>query len=574
VLLGRLRLLLHSILICVNSLQIFSLANINLNKLDAAFDIDPLFHKMSKTFDEGGAKGLLLVNLGTGGNGCNIVFDSGLAEEEEEKADDLAEASCGLVDTSSLTTKLESFLSGQSIHSLSLVPQLTGLRAEYSQLEEEGFFDDHDKVPISRTRRFAPEPEEEKEADRSIHQDALERSRASLGRATFGDEDESPLEQAEEEQEYADTGFGGFDDGDDDAFDTFMTTDEHGKRFSSISFSGSVQMDSQGASTTTVMLDAIASGQVLGDSEYEFFDSQALTNVTSNAWAGSAHWKPVAHLRQAAKPTTAKKTARTRTSKERIFVDLMQTPDLADIMRKPPKAKSRRANDPLQFSAAIITKYTKNESLLPPDAGIKPTVLSSLFLRPSVILKQSSSPMNGSSQHKTVGFAMDQVETFGADTWDDGSFGGDDDGPGFAMSTGDEDSDFVVEELEGVRKVDKVTVGYATIAKKVDVKRLKRDLWAEVELHLHSDDPKEETNEEDIAEMPDVSPTPTATEMPGLLSFKETVQSMEAAKTQMDVSLSFYFICILHLANEKGLRLDSNGLEDFDIYNDGTGSLF
>jgi condensin complex subunit 2 len=533
---------------------------------------------MSKSFDEGGAKGLLLVNLGTGGNGCNIVFDSGLAEEEEEeKSDDRAEASGELVDISSLTAKLESFLAGQSIHSFPLVPQLTGLRAEYSQLEEEGFVDDHDKVPMSRTRRFAPEPEEEKEADRSIHQDALERSRASMGRAIFSDEDESPLEQADEEQEYVDTGFGGFDDGDDDAFDTFMATDEHGKRFSSISFSGSVQMDSQGASATTVMLDAIASGQVLGDSEYEFFDSQALTNMASNAWAGSVHWKPAAHLCQAAKktkPTTEKKTARSRAAKERVYIDLLQTPDLADIVRKPPKPKSRRANDPLQFSAAIITKYTKNESLLPPDAGIKPTVLSSLFLRPNVILKQSSSPTNGSTHSKTVGFAMDQVETFGADAWDDGSFRDDDDGPGFAMSTGDEDNDFVVEELEGVRKVDKVTVGYATIAKKVDVKRLKRDLWAEVELHLESEAQKEETNEEEIAETQDDPPAPSATEKSGLLSFKETVQSMEAAKTQMDVSLSFYFICILHLANEKGLRLDSNGLEDFDIHNDGTGSLF
>merc|ERR1712161_43101 len=38
-----------------------------------------------------------------------------------------------------------------------------------------------------------------------------------------------------------------------------------------------------------------------------------------------------------------------------------------------------------------------------------------------------------------------------------------------------------IQELEGVRKVDKVRVAYATVSKKVDVKRLKKDLWAEVE---------------------------------------------------------------------------------------------
>ena len=37
---------------------------------------DPLFHKMSKSFDEGGAKGLLLVNLGVASDSCRIVFDS------------------------------------------------------------------------------------------------------------------------------------------------------------------------------------------------------------------------------------------------------------------------------------------------------------------------------------------------------------------------------------------------------------------------------------------------------------------------------------------------------------------
>ena len=38
-------------------------ANIDTNKYDLEFDIDPLFQKTSAKFDEGGAKGLLLNNL-------------------------------------------------------------------------------------------------------------------------------------------------------------------------------------------------------------------------------------------------------------------------------------------------------------------------------------------------------------------------------------------------------------------------------------------------------------------------------------------------------------------------------
>ena len=51
-------------------------ANLNISKLDSAYDIDPIFHKMSQKFDEGGAKGLLLVNLGLANDGCRIVLDS------------------------------------------------------------------------------------------------------------------------------------------------------------------------------------------------------------------------------------------------------------------------------------------------------------------------------------------------------------------------------------------------------------------------------------------------------------------------------------------------------------------
>lgn len=37
--------------------------------------VDPLYHQTSAQFDEGGAKGLLLNNLGVYGN-CQVLFDS------------------------------------------------------------------------------------------------------------------------------------------------------------------------------------------------------------------------------------------------------------------------------------------------------------------------------------------------------------------------------------------------------------------------------------------------------------------------------------------------------------------
>lgn len=98
---------------------------------------------MSKTFDEGGAKGLLLANLGVSETGCNIVFDSTLdndTEEDEAKTGgDTEEPSNTMIDVSSLVARLEASLNGQAVHQLPLVPQLAPLRAEFAQLNEEGF---------------------------------------------------------------------------------------------------------------------------------------------------------------------------------------------------------------------------------------------------------------------------------------------------------------------------------------------------------------------------------------------------------------------------------------------------
>ncbi|OMO89253.1 Condensin complex subunit 2/barren [Corchorus capsularis] len=48
---------------------------LNIKKFDVAFAVDPLYHQTSAQFDEGGAKGLLLNNLGVYA-GCRVLFDS------------------------------------------------------------------------------------------------------------------------------------------------------------------------------------------------------------------------------------------------------------------------------------------------------------------------------------------------------------------------------------------------------------------------------------------------------------------------------------------------------------------
>jgi Condensin complex subunit 2 len=99
---------------------------------------------MSKTFDEGGAKGLLLVNLGVGPKGCNIVFDSKEEDAEEQKYSE-AEYTEGMVDITSLTAKLDLLIGTEVLENIELVPQLRTLRQEYAILEKEGFITHEEK---------------------------------------------------------------------------------------------------------------------------------------------------------------------------------------------------------------------------------------------------------------------------------------------------------------------------------------------------------------------------------------------------------------------------------------------
>jgi condensin complex subunit 2 len=236
------------------------------------------------------------------------------------------------------------------------------------------------------------------EAEMSIHQDALERSRVS--EATFAQE------MSPEGDSYAADDFGGDDDDgadDDFGFSDFVAADENGARYSSISFQDEVFVDDgpPGAlstkSATNALLDAICSGNNLGGNDYEFFDAATVEKLTTgNFWAGSAHWKKTERLRRKRTPPAGPKQHKKKESKKRVLVDLSKPPCLDDVLRAPPKSK--RGADLLQLSKATKAKHGKADNLLPPDAGIGIEQLSTLFLRPNTVLGKADD-----KKAKTVG---------------------------------------------------------------------------------------------------------------------------------------------------------------------------
>jgi condensin complex subunit 2 len=246
------------------------------------------------------------------------------------------------------------------------------------------------------------------------------------------------------------------------------------------------------------------------------------------------------------------------------------------IFEKKKATKSTKATKKDQYQMPQADR----DFLLPPDANVDISQLTRLFSRPNAVVRKSNGN-NDEPVGKTVGFHDIDDNALGFNDDDNGGDFDENNDGGFTFAYDDEedesprhdDADYNI-EFDEVRKVEKINIAYATVAKKVDVRRLKQDLWAELEEKTARVAPEvvDSTGEDEEVMIDDKGPS---ADEPRFVSFKETVEKMEMAQSQNDVTVSFYFICCLHLANEKGLKLDSTGLEDFLIsLDDGSAPTF
>ena len=267
--------------------------------------------------------------------------------------------------------------------------------------------------------------------------------------------------------------------------------------------------------------------------------------------------------------------------------------------------KGNGVEDANQLSAAAITKCKKAaEELaygLPEDVRMDVATLGRLFLRPSAMVRRRRG-QHGKTQdvfakddgHFAFGAGDDQF----ADGPIDDSFG-DDGNDGFYMnedadqygSSSSSPSSSVAEDvdaskmLKADRHVEKLRVKHATRAKRVDVRELKHQIWEDISTLVSSDatataetgvdsdgeDEEKKTSEEENHQdaMPSsVQKKKSAGSGAGdeNKSFAQVMNKCAAGQQQSGVTLPFYFICVLHLANEHGLKLEGNeNLSDFTI---------
>ncbi|XP_071730022.1 condensin complex subunit 2-like [Rutidosis leptorrhynchoides] len=396
-----------------------SFESLNVKKFDVAFAVDPLYHQTSAQFDEGGAKGLLLNNLGVYG-GCRVLFDS---LEVPGKC-----MSCSVQSNVAETIDISYVKDSMKEMSINIlkINEITPSLKDIINM-----YDENSRVSpdvLSFTRNSA-ETEYDYEAydnnDFECYQDD-----ASGARDSVDDHENGPT----------------YDGPDDRAEPSIPIYHEENDEY--------------------VSNDLDADKRFVSFDDFMFLKRGLST--TQNAWAGPDHWKfhkskgPEDHANEDRSQMSPKKTR----IKKQVEVDIEFTKalddDMADIFAPPKNLKS----------LLLPENRERCNTTLPEDVHYQPMDLVKLFLLPNVMFLGKRGRRHSDE--------LDQEETNGAfpSQWDD-----DDCGPGDQYDDGNaysdvEDSSTLVFQP---RQVEKIEVRYDRKSKQVDVHILKETLWSSMQ---------------------------------------------------------------------------------------------
>ncbi|KJR89429.1 condensin complex subunit 2 [Sporothrix schenckii 1099-18] len=134
------------------------------------------------------------------------------------------------------------------------------------------------------------------------------------------------------------------------------------------------------------------------------------------------------------------------------------------------------------------------------------------------------------------------------------------------------------------RRVRPEYVQYARVAKRVDVRRLKEELWKGMSFdkgvaasRLLTPPPADAGTASIDEQLAASEETPAQSEEDKMLKFTDVMNGLQSvySKSMMDdISTSYCFISLLHLANEKGLQINkTESLTDLDIRKDWTAEI-
>ncbi|KAK4516072.1 uncharacterized protein ATC70_011033 [Mucor velutinosus] len=307
----------------------------------------------------------------------------------------------------------------------------------------------------------------------------------------------------------------------------------------------------------------------------KYFDSTLVKN-----WAGPEHWKlrrPVEKKSTATTTTTASnaeqsdRNSRRSSTKRQAAEFSLPFRDILNEEKDAPEEKVfEQASRRPALSRDVLHKMPDN--ILPEDIHFSSKLLLQYSLKPAFpgpkkkTLKQHALAAEPQDNGDTpdVDFWAGQTQPYDDDMMDYGVDYGDDmdmptdtyDANDQTILTAFEDTTFYNDNYDDdnehstlygdelitnhhLKKSKPLYVNYARTAKRVDVKKLKDNLW------------KVLTNNDLEGE-----------KVQGELKFTDIVNNLKklySPKTMRDISVPFCFICLLHLANEKDLSISGMG---------------
>ncbi|KAG6546966.1 hypothetical protein Mapa_011582 [Marchantia paleacea] len=489
---------------------------LNAKKIDVAFNVDPLFHQTSAQFDEGGACGLLLNNLSVY-RGCEIVFDSHEVPEKVMKSEAAAAASNARTNPIDLSFMKESI--DQMISLLSKETEITPTLKDILKL-------------ITDPSRAVAEAE--RNQSHPANGTTGHASTFSPSFATMQD-DAAPLGDPGEVDDHVYEGLddpcinGGF-----DALSPHSET--WGNNGNGLDFEGRDQefidegeIDRPG-------------GDAWGQDPLGWLTVGDGLLGKSNDWAGPGHWKyakPKSNIKPASTDSPEKPKIK-RKKKEPYVVDFENLPEI-DRSAFEPSKNLRSSFMPHSLTPASL--------LLPEDYHFETSSLLKFFLRPSTLCFRRKTKI---SSGRGNSISEDFTTLFTEATWDDDVNDNTNHwGDGNTHSDVDDGFDMVSQP----RKIQKIEVNYDKHSKQVDVRVLKQVLWKQLQNGSAVLDQKDKNEEMDESG----------------LSFQDILKHIPddcPAAAQEDISVHLCFICLLHLANERNLRLqDCPTMDDLRVFN-------
>ncbi|KAL8942383.1 MAG: hypothetical protein Q9216_001703 [Gyalolechia sp. 2 TL-2023] len=584
-----------------------SFASIQLKKFELEFSVDPLFKKASADFDEGGAKGLLLNHLSIDAEG-RIVFDSSddanditgegedIREEKEkpEREDDSKEPGVANIDLHALGSSyfpnpalLDEHDICPSLKNLDLgdparVLDLPFLKAAEDWRHEKNCIQDTGPQLADQTGIVL----DEDNAAGFDDDDVLLAGFDMPGDAGFGEGGEAWARNAVIESQVP----------------IHERDYENG-----LEEGGEVGSFDPNGNGYTVSLHH-KQNEIDHEDIMSYFD-----NALRKNWAGPEHWR-IRKIKDASKLATSAPAK--RKEKEPFEIDFLSplSPTVAELIYTPAASNTTISLPKTQWRS-------KTRNLLPDDKHFNSRQLLQLFLKPKARMGSRKSGFGAKRSYgwdrpdaipegeiDEVYWAKKENAIPGASPDDEALEGNydanffQDDGLAVPGGSPEDEDDFAdaretfsptadvdpgagSQGLDGIlshadgsqegafgtqlvtqsRRLRPEYVQYARVAKKVDIRRLKEEMWRGIGFEK---DPKPP-----VSAPVQLSPDPQQ----GTLKFTSVMNDLQHVypkQAMADISTSYCFICLLHLANEKGLRLGNEpGLAELSIQRDLTAEI-